>query len=98
MSGMLNASIATKCIDQMPPPNATAAAISQILRARPLDARILFAKLSAVNEANTATATDRRTRWWSCVPFMLVTDTLVTLLRTIRPLRHHLCQLTVQAR
>ena len=48
MLGMLNASIATKCIAQMPPPIASAAVASQACRTHPKEARTRLARSSAV--------------------------------------------------
>ena len=48
MPGMLSASIATKCIAQMPPPIANAAVASQACRTHPKDARTRPARSSAV--------------------------------------------------
>ena len=47
-TGRVNASIAMKCIDQMPPPIATAATPSQPARDQPRDARIRPPRSSAV--------------------------------------------------
>lgn len=76
MPGMTNASIATKCIDQMPPPSAIAAADTQIVRARPREARTRLARLSAVKAARIATAIDSVTRTLSCVPLTITAGTI----------------------
>ncbi|EXS69922.1 hypothetical protein BF95_19875 [Sphingobium sp. Ant17] len=59
---MVKASIATKCIDQMPPPRAMAAAVTHISRIQPRDVRMRVARLRAVNDANMAIRIDRMTR------------------------------------
>ncbi len=56
------ASIATKCIDQTPPPSTRAAAISQARRAHPDAAFIRSARSRATKAASIAIATDRPTR------------------------------------
>ena len=60
--GRLKANMPTKCIDQMPPPMAIAAAASQAPRARPDVARIRVARSSAVYEASAAISIDSATR------------------------------------
>ena len=60
--GMMNASMAMKCIDQMPPPMAIAAMASQPPRAQPWDARTRPPRSSAVYEAKHATRIDSATR------------------------------------
>src|SRR5215210_5001121 len=60
--------MATKCIDQMPPPIATAAAASQACRVHPLPARARLARSRAVYEAKAARTMDSATRAKSCVP------------------------------
>ena len=72
MPGMVKASMATKCIDQIPPPRAMAAAVTHICRIQPVDARMRVARLSAVNDANMAIRIDRITRDMSWVPRIIM--------------------------
>src|SRR5690349_6644615 len=60
--------MATKCIDQMPPPNAMAAPQSQTSRWLPLDVRIRPARLSEAKEAKVAMTQDRATSRRSYCP------------------------------
>ena len=53
--------MAMKCIDQMPPPMAVAAARIQPMRDQPADDQTRDATLSATKEAHVATPIDRRT-------------------------------------
>jgi hypothetical protein len=62
MCGMLKASIATKCIDQRPPPSAMAAAPSHKRCTLPFVDRARDAKPSAVNDARIAISSDSATR------------------------------------
>ena len=74
MPGMVMASIATKCIDQIPPPRAMAAAVTHMCRIQPVDARMRVARLSAVNDANIAIKIDSITRSGSWVPCIIMGD------------------------
>jgi hypothetical protein len=68
MPGMLNASMAMKCIDQMPPPKIAAAAPSQTSRITPEAKGILPATSKAVKEAPIAIRMESPVRIGSCAP------------------------------
>src|SRR6267154_5531609 len=65
---MMKASMATKCIDHIPPPIVIAAATGHTLRANPLATPACPLRSRAVYDAKEATRTDRATRYGSCVP------------------------------
>src|SRR5579872_7477747 len=60
-TGKENASMPMKCIDQIPPPIAVAAATIQPMRAQPVDDQMRDATLSETNDAQVATPIDNRT-------------------------------------
>src|SRR5882757_10590442 len=65
---MMKASMATKCIDHIPPPIVIAAATSHTLRANPLATPACPLRSRAVYDAKEATRMDSATRYGSCVP------------------------------
>src|SRR6267142_1042754 len=65
---MMKASMATKCIDHIPPPIVIAAATSPTLRANPLATPACPLRSRAVYDAKEATRMDSATRYGSCVP------------------------------
>ena len=72
MPGRLNASMATKCMDQMPPPSANAAVSNQRLLARPAEVAMRRARLRPVNDAITAMTSEKLTRIGSEVPVIAI--------------------------
>src|SRR3984893_13816714 len=66
--GMMKASMATKCIDHIPPPIVIAAAVSHTRRATPRAALTCPPRSRAVYDAKEATRMDRATRYGLCVP------------------------------
>src|SRR6185436_16780482 len=68
LTGIEKASMATKCIDQIPPPRAIAALPSQTRRAPPTEERIRPARLSEAKEAKVAMKQESATSLRSYCP------------------------------
>lgn len=60
-TAMTIASMPMKCIDQIPPPIAVAAATIQPMRVQPVDDQMRDATLRETNDAQVATPIDNRT-------------------------------------